>query len=98
MNKQELAWLDEQGVSYRISVTKAAGYLIQAGDNSIAIPNRAAFQSLSDALSEFHGSPLIPELRKTASASPRSRQQTLDPDFPKKVRNAIFIINKKNPA
>jgi len=93
MNKQELAWLDAHGAPYRISVTDAGGYRIQAGDDAINISDQAALQSLTDALVEFHVKP-VPTTRQnlgTARAK-NSQDQTLDPNFPKKVRNAILIM------
>jgi hypothetical protein len=93
MKIQELAWADEANNRYRIDVTETGAYRIEAADAHIMLPNQQALQALANALAEFSDTP--PKAVQHAEPAPTTRPaptRNLDPDFPKKVRNAIFIM------
>ena len=97
MKIQELAWADDHGTRYRIDVTEDGGYRIQAGDDSIQLPDTAGLESLASALEEFTGAaPRSPVTEQAPSPPPTAKTKAasreIDPNFPKKVRNAILIM------
>jgi hypothetical protein len=93
MKIQELAWADEQDNRYRIDVTETGAYRIEAAREHITLPNQQALQALTDALAEFSDAPSkAPEHIVSQPTHRPAPVRNLDPDFPKKVRNAIFIM------
>jgi len=93
MKIQELAWADDANNRYRIDVTETGAYRIEAADAYIMLPNQQALQALANALAEFSETPSKASQRVEAAPTTRpGPTRNLDPDFPKKVRNAIFIM------
>lgn len=93
MKIQELAWADEQDNRYRIDVTETGAYRIEAAGEQITLPDQQALRALTDALAEFSDTPSkAPQQARSQPTHRPAPVRNLDPDFPKKVRNAIFIM------